>query len=235
MPATYICSFLTGAWPNGTRELGERYARIVAGMAREFAPGAEFVLFSDRKKIEGVNVRTIPNLDGWWGSLYQFSPEAFPEGSRVFSIDLDTTIVGDLKPLLEVPLDKLVGLNDTGPQGVWTRRLANGVMSWQAGPRYYPIWERFVPNIGKRRPFVLDGKFVTQDEQWLKHFIGYDWTGWSDLFGKDAVMSYKWHLLSQRRTITAETKIIYFHGQPRPHQVKQVWNPHYLPPRIPSR
>jgi hypothetical protein len=223
---TFIVSFLTGNWP-ATAALGDRYARVMAASYAKHAPGAEFVLFTDRKAISGVNTRTLPNLGGWWGSLYQFSPEAFPEGSRVFSVDLDTAIVGDLTPLLEVDLTTLVGIDDRGPRAEWRNKLTNGVMSWIAGPRYYQIWEDFKKNVGGKPPFRLpNGHPCVMDETWLNHYIGADWRGWD----VKNVMSYKWDFISMRRPVTPDTRIVYFHGQPRPHQVNQPWNPHYLHP-----
>lgn len=225
-----LCSFLTGDWPNGNRALGDRYAQVVAGSVAKYAPGHEFVLFTDRKAITGVTCRPIPTLDGWFGSLYQFSPDAFPEGTRVFSVDLDTAIIGDISPLLSVDLKYLVGIDDTGPKAKWTPRLTNGVMSWIAGPRYWPIWEQFKPNIGKSRPLCLPGArqpSVITDEAWLRHFIGNEWVGWGEAT-PGAVISYKWHTISQRVPVDEKVKIVYFHGQPRPHQVPVAWNPHRL-------
>lgn len=231
MQPTYVCSFLTGNWPSGNQLLGNRYAQTVAEMVRRHAPGAEFHLFTDRKEIEGVHCRPFPQLDGWFGSLYQFSRDAFPEGSRVFSVDLDTTILGDLTPLLNIGelTSCLVGINDTGPQGKWSRRLTNGVMSWVSGPRYWPIWDSFRPNIGRKRPFRLPagGECVT-DEQWLNYHIKDEWRGWDELLGPGVVMSFKWHLRIQKKQIGPETKIVYFHGRPRPHEVNAPWNPHFL-------
>lgn len=225
---TVVCSFLTGIWPLN-RSVGDRYAQIVARTVAQRAPDAEFVLFTDRAAIAGVNCRPLPKLAGWFGSLYQFSPDAFPEGTRVLSIDLDTAIIGDLAPLLTADLDTLVGINDRGITGEMPPRLANGVMSWIAGPRYWPIWLNFKPFIGGKPPFKykLSPKPIATDEAWLALHIGPEWRGW-DTAAPGTVVSYKWHILRHELPI-GDARVVYFHGRPRPHAVDESWNPLYMP------
>ena len=165
---THITAYLTGRWPDRTG-LGVHYARVMAAALARYAPQAEFTVFTDQA-LPGINTRPIPALSGFFGRLYQFSPEAFPRGTRVLSLDLDTAILGDLTPILTMDLSQIVGLGAFGPRHDWARPLmGNGLMSWIAGPKYWPLWTDF--------PKGVRGT----DETWTRSVSrtnGAGWTNW---------------------------------------------------------
>jgi hypothetical protein len=224
-----VTSFLTGNWPHlpgtGSKDLGSRYATVLAATLARFAPQADFVLWTDRTadELPGIDCRPIPALPGWFGSIYQFAPEAFPEGTRILSMDLDTAVIGDLTPFLEVPLDKLVGIGDTG--NAVRGQLCNGIMSWEAGPRYWPIWNNFKHNVGRPPPFDSPVGRITTDEAWLRWHVKSAWVSWAKLLPRMS-RSYKNEVLRGNKTVDDGARIIYFHGNPRPHTVAESWNPH---------
>lgn len=213
---THITAYLTGGWPDRTG-LGVHYARVMAAALARYAPQAEFTVFTDQA-LPGINTRPIPALSGFFGRLYQFSPEAFPRGTRVLSLDLDTAILGDLTPILTMDLSQIVGLGAFGPRHDWARPLmGNGLMSWIAGPKYWPLWLDFPKG------------FRGTDETWTRSALKDEWR-WVDELVPNAVMSYGWDMRRAKRPITPDTRIVYFYGVPRPHQINETWNPLYLTP-----
>lgn len=75
---------------------------------------------------------------------------------------------------------------------------------------------------------------IRTDEQWLHHYIYPNgWAAWQDLI-PGACLSYKYDIKAQNRgraeakpIVPGSTKVIFFHGQPRPHDVVAQWNPHW--------
>jgi hypothetical protein len=253
---TYIACVLSGDWPGASAEvrrrcpdLGAHYVQCLYEMVGRYMPVGipwRFVCFTDRQSIDGVPTRPIPHgIFSFFNKLYCFAPEAFPLGARVLYFDLDTAIVGPLKGLLEVPVDKIVMLRD-----VWAKHMpASGVMSWRVSTATYRIWHDFEKWIGRRPPFTHPNPrhfpmretsptvSIRTDEHWLHHYTMWDdWYAWQDLL-PEAFLSYKYQIMGLRRrdgslaadTLTAEAaraaKVVYFHGRPRPHEVVQRWNP----------
>jgi hypothetical protein len=253
----YVCCVLTGDWPGATKEardrcedIGAHYVQCLYEMVSRYMPHGtnwRFICFTDRRKIDGVPTAPIePGLYQYFSKLYCFKEGHFPPGARVLYFDLDTCVVGPLKDLLTVPLDRnLVMLRD-----VWAQHMpASGVMSWKATPTTARIWEDFAPWIGRRPPFQHPNPrqfpnretspmvSIRTDEHWLHHYTMWDdWYAWQNLLSGQ-FLSYKYQVMgltlpSGRKaaeTLTSEAaraaRIIYFHGRPRPHEVVQRWNP----------
>lgn len=223
MSKTVVCCLLTGDWPNNWKEhpckhmdrvraiagLGERYVSTLGKMVAQFAPEAEFWCFSDRL-IPGVKTKLITKMPGYcFEKLYIFS--AFPVGTRVLYMDLDTVIVGDMTPLLTADVSTPVFLNDKGPNGDWADRLGAGLFSFIASHQLAHL--------------AAEGNHDGTDEDWFAETFT-KWKGW-DVVAPGAVLSYKWDVRN-RKTPVAGASVVFFHCDPRPHRVKAAWNPHYL-------
>jgi len=70
------------------------------------------------------------------------------------------------------------------------------------------------------------------DEEWLHQFIypSEKHVMWQDVLPKRMLMSYKWDVLGMNRKKVKRhrmpyTCVYFFHGRPRPHEVKQFWHP----------
>jgi hypothetical protein len=230
----YVCCLFTRDWPNNVQDhpslpgcvdrdrppiagLGERYVRVMQQSIAQHAPGAEFVLLCDRD-IPGVNVVRIDRTDGYCTEkLYLFKPGMFPAGSRVLYMDLDTAVVADLAPLLSVPLDLPVFLNDKGPRGKWPDRIGAGLFSFEAG-RHDEVWSKF-------------HGAATDEAYFAQFFKREEWRSWDDV-APGTVRSFKWDIMRQRPWRTAplgDARAIIFYGDPRPHRVNAPWNPHWDP------
>src|SRR4029077_4356297 len=253
---TYVVCALHGAWPQIAPTLGPDYVyHLFDGVSKHMPRDVNwrFVCFTDRKPSElpGIPTRALPHgMYGWFAKLYVFSPDAFPVGSRVLYFDLDTVVVNDLRALTTVDISLPIFLWDE--YHPLPRRAASGIMSFRSGPELYPIWNEFKGYLGKPPPYTSVKKphpmqncsywqqhirtHCTTDEQWLHQFI-YPAEGkhvlWQDILPKQMLMSYKWDILGMNRRHIMRTKqpytcIYFFHGRPRPHEVKLFWHPRPL-------
>ena len=244
-----IACVLQGAWPQNAPALGEDYVRHLYDRIKMFMPPVpwRFVCFTDRKvnQIPGVPTRPLPNgLYGWFSKLYAFSPEAFPTGSRVLYFDLDTVPIAPIEPLTTVDISKPVFLWDE--YHPLPKRAASGIMSFRSGPEMSPIWNQFVQYLGRPPPYgyVVRNhpmknnsywqaslrQYIGTDEEWLHQFVypADKHRLWQDLLPPRTLLSYKWDILGVnrkriKRAKNANTCLYFFHGRPRPHEVKAFW------------
>lgn len=145
---------------------------------------------------------------GWWAKLYLFSEDAFPKGERVLYFDLDTAITG--------PLDEIAKYN--GPFAILRdayryHGLQSAVMAWKAGDLGF-IWDRFVeanyPEIdGGDQAFIEECMDGSKVDLFQEHFCG-------------KFRSYK---VECRNGIPRGTSVVFFHGNPRPHEITEGWVP----------
>lgn len=207
------------------------------GTAQHFAPPGipwRFTCFSDRP-IRDVPTAPVPDSNlGWFNKAYLFGPDAFPAHSRVLFLDLDTAIVGDWTPFVNYQNGPLIALRNVWGRQDGNEAFGSGLMGWDTLPNYWQWWRRL------EKGGIPRG--MRTDEQWFKmmldtdfhHFPG--WRSWDDV-APGRALSYKAHVmgfdagLEKKLTLTPEqaraARIIYFHGDPRPHVVNQKWNPVY--------
>lgn len=228
----HVVTVLQGRWPTGdSTELGNVYAWSLYDQLRRHAPPDlewSYTCLTDRPFIPGITTSLLPRgLWTWFSKLYCFSPLVFPMSSRVLFLDLDTCIVGDWSPLCRLPLDKMATLANKWASGTYP---ASGMMSWRTTSDTQRIWNDFEPHIGKRPPYL---KNIRTDEEWLWQYTRPDnWADMTDL-APGMIASYK---IDIKRTMairvkpmkdTSNVRVIYFHGRPRPHEVKESWVPSY--------
>lgn len=93
--------------------VGDKYPphyvrRLKAGIARHYPGPHEFVCLTDELRNYGPGVTPFVirghGLSGWWAKLALFLPE-WRKGALVVYLDLDSVIVGDLTPLVQVDSD----------------------------------------------------------------------------------------------------------------------------------
>ena len=170
----------------------QRLAKMVPGL----------VCLSD---VEVPGVPTVAlqhNWPGWWAKMELFGP-AFD--TDILHIDLDTTIAGDLTPLLKA--GKTTLLDDFYYPGT----LASGLMYIHQSDKA-KVWNAFVKDADQimskqnKPPMHGDQGFLNtmlQAQTWQEGF-------------PNAVVSYKVHC---QDGIPADACVICFHGKPRPWDV----------------
>ena len=190
---------------------GPEYVNILFDMVRRnLKAGLEgkFVCFTDDPSglDPGVEARSVPaDLTGWWAKLYLFAPEAFPKGERILYFDLDVVITGSLDDICAYN-GRFAVLEDF----VDPTTFNSSIMAWRAGSLTH-IWQWWND---ADRPVPVGG-----DQEWIRECIGKH-----DVLQKlfpGAFRSYK--LESLGRFPEAGTKVVIFHGEPKPDNCGRDW------------
>ena len=170
----------------------------------------EFICFTENK--EGVICKTseLPNLNvqGWWNKLWLFN-ELPVKYSRIFFMDLDTIIVENIDNILSNLKDD----NFYIARNWWPNKhnnYASGLMSW-INSKETAIYETFANS-------DFSTNWPGHGDQGFIEFCKKDVIFFQDEF-PDMFVSYKAHYKKGQRA-----KMIYFHGNPRPHKVPELWN-----------
>jgi len=197
------------------------YVLKLKSMCERHLPHREFVCVTD-KPVEGVNCNPlIGPLPSWWGKIHLFQRGLFP-GDNIY-IDLDVVITANLTPLaacLKLAPTKLWTVDDFGyplskPRAVdpHTKKLLGGVgtinssvMLWRGDTHseVYAAWDKFTPDVMED----LHG-----DQNWITQALYPQ----SVRFLPDGyVKSFKYEK-------QAKSAISVFHGDPKPHEVREPW------------
>ena len=187
---------------------GKEYVEKLCDMVfRNTSKEFNFICFTDDDQSYDpmVQKRPIPKeCKGWFAKLFLFSKEADLKG-RTFYFDLDTIINGNLDEYFEYK-GKFAILRDFyRPDGY-----GSGLMAWQEGYGEH-IWNAF-KNLNY--PEIQGG-----DQSFIEKFVK-DADILQDVF-PGIIKSYKGD--DCERWPPNGSKIICFHGTPRPHEVSGSW------------
>lgn len=174
-----------------------------------YLPETDFVCVSDMNG--AADKELIHNWPGWWSKIELFRPGLFPVGEQVIYVDLDTVFLGCPDKLLayEGSFALLRDFYTTRELGLY----GSGVMAWNTGNRrLQSMYETFVQQDEK----IMSACRRGGDQMFInRHYPGADYI--QDV-APDEVVSFKpinartW----RREHPGAETKILCFHGNPRP-------------------
>lgn len=180
---------------------GPEYVNVLADMVnRNVEYAYRFICLTDDPSglDEGIETINLPEgLEGWWNKVALFKPGLFPKRSRIVFLDLDVVIVGPLEPVVDTK-----GIAADWLQG----GINSSVMVWDAGD-YPQIREKFTPDVPKR----LHG-----DQDWIEE------VSWWAFLPSDWLPSYRLHC---QEWPTDGARIVCFHGQPKPADIKTGWVP----------
>jgi hypothetical protein len=176
------------------------------------------------------HIKVIPlpqnkSLQGWWYKPFVFSKE-FPVQGKLLFLDLDIVIIANIDCFFEYTPTKFCIIRDftRAMNSSWNRynssvfRLDSGTLP--------DVWEKLIrdTSVTKR----LHG-----DQDWLFETIKENFAFWPD----EWCQSYKWEIRNRNEIIGVgrqrnfatiqhepkikpETRILVFHGDPKPEQVK---------------
>lgn len=193
----------------GTKYGPEYVERLRDMISRNLEHGTagQFECITDQPEtFPGIVNQPAEDLGGWWSKMGLFIPHRWPEGDRIWFFDLDTLITGPLDDILKYD-GPFAALDDLVSPG----SLQSSVMTWRAG-ECDDIWQRWVSDgmptpaggdqvvIGQARP-----QFVRLQRQFPRSFVSYK--------------------MSCQYGIPHGARVVCFHGEPRPHDVKSGWVP----------
>lgn len=205
--------------------------RLLDGVARHLPAPFRFVCITDERTDldPEIEVRSAePGLTGWWQKLALFKPGMLPDGPALF-FDLDTIILGDLAPLADwctsdTRRGEFAMLSD-----LYTpERPASGVMAFTAGG-WAPntIWARYLadhPAGGSPRHRYGDGGYIGD----VLTAAGQMPVRLQDIVPGIA----SWKVMQRRYgCVRDDTRVLCFHGKPRPHET-HIWD---TQPALPER
>ena len=212
---TIACVLKTGVWRNRHLKITYRPDHVVwlKKMVDRFCSvDHRFICLTDTD-IPGVE--TIPladDLPGWWSKM-----ELFREFDDCFYLDLDTVLTGDISGMVQHP-HRFSALRNLSSK-VTSKKMGSGVMAWSGEYRW--IYDRFMDD-----PPGWMSEFTTSDRWGDQGFICEalrgDFDRLQDIF-PGAIVSQKFGLKGHRPT--PETKIVCFHGTPKPWEIRAKWIP----------
>lgn len=208
--ATILTVLKTGQWHNGHIPCDYR-AEHVQWLARQFqrfAPRHDFACLSDQQ-VPGIT--TIPLLHGWpgWWSKIELFREDF---GPAFYVDLDVVVVGDMSEMIVYP-HRFTAWCATGRK----HKVQSSVMAWTgARPDLFEVF-RDNPEHWMR---VCTTPECWGDQGFIGEHLQGSWDEIGDLF-PGAVGSYHLDFASGHRDPRPETRLVVFHGAPRPWEVSQ--------------
>jgi hypothetical protein len=180
---------------------------------------ADFICLSDRP-IDGVDCMKLvtPELqhadpfEGWWAKVSLFEPGLFNDGDRILYLDLDVVITGSLDAMaMQWAAQPLTMIYNFGPNRSHAAHNSS-VMLWSANDdRLSKIYTSF------------DRKVMQQlhgDQCWIWRVLRENIANWPDEY----VKSYKYDCRSPRWDAhRGLTRVVVFHGNPKPHEVRDAW------------
>lgn len=184
-------------------EYRPEYLYLLADSILKHNPGANIVCLTDMD-ISHPRITAIPLIhgwEGWWSKIELFRPGMLT--GPVLYMDIDTVVVGKIPKITPSQLTML-------PDVYYTGRFGSGVMAWNGG--YSHIYKAF-----KKAPKKYMAEYMTKlrwgDQAFISEHCGHK----PDPF-RHEFRSYKAHC---RHGIPHGTKVVYFHGEPRPWKVWQ--------------
>ena len=172
-----------------------------------------FVCITDRE-IKGVYCVPPPDdLPGWWGKISLFKP-GFATDQNLW-LDLDVVITDNLDELVTRYADCALATPWNWAQSGHGGCQSSVMLWYGSGP--LPIYNAFNPAIAhwpaRNEPGILwgDQEFITQQRD-----AGFPVTQ----IEPGMVKSYKYHC---QNGLPLNTKIVVFHGSPKPSEVKASW------------
>jgi hypothetical protein len=198
---------------------------LYAMVRRHYPDPFEPVCVTDRPEGLDSAIRVVPLWDDYRELVSPHGPQypacylrlkAFDPamrdviGARFVSIDLDTIITGDLRPLWQRPEEFVIWTLDV-PIGTKHRTTFQGSMWLHTAGTRPRVWSTF--SAARARDAFACGHHGN-DQGWMQYVLGPGEATWSQA---DGVYSYRFHLLrAYAGQLPANARVVMFHGKPDP-------------------
>lgn len=232
-------AFLTIKW--GTEFNPEDLNMLKRAAFANTSQPVRFICLTDDAEGLDADIETypIPAFDfyrdtpraGVWPKISLFHPDLTAYADLVVFIDIDTVIVGPLDDLFDDPGDALTMLTcgekwrtmreDVAPEP------ATGVMTYRVAHQTH-IFETFAANRdGFTQDFTLEQQYVGATAKRVQYYP----VRWIESFKYHLRRRHLVDLVLAPRPPAPSTKLVAFHGFPRPSQVAETGNTWARPPR----
>jgi hypothetical protein len=169
----------------------------------------DFICFSDME-LDCKTVKLRDNLPGCWSKVEMFRKGAI-EADRVVYFDLDTVILNNIDDILRAD-HNFLGLRPWNPRNFNRGMFASGMMAWE-NSRFDYVYRDFREKDIANNP--------SGDQQYMSNSI----IGHGDKFR--FMQKYHRGIYSFKRNCRPkkpiDTRIVCFHGKPRPHECSEKW------------
>lgn len=167
-------------------------------------------IVADREDFANVASPHGDSAPACYRRLRLFGPEAARDfGERIVSVDLDAVIVRDLRPLWDRDED-FIGWRDP----MYPHQLNGSMFLIKAGS-HTDIWADFDPLLSPAA--ATRAGYRGSDQAWITHKTTKA-PRWSRA---DGVYSYRMNV--KGATLPADARIVFFHGNPKPWDLKHDW------------
>lgn len=198
-----------------------RYVNALANaVAKNITIPYTFTCLTDNPDKFNSNVHQVVklkhNFQKWWSKIELFRPNVFT--GQVFFLDLDTIIVDNIDEIVSYN-GNFCGLRDFYK----IISLGSGLLSWNPN-NYVHVYNNFL----SKATYVMNNT-PEGDQKWIDSQVP-KMDFFQDLYGNKIVSWKKDCFKNKIVTIPPESKIICFHGVPKPHEIqhpsiKNNWNP----------
>jgi len=187
--------------------------RLQRAVAENLSVPHQFKCVTDRD-IEGVEcIPPINDLPGWWGKVNLFSWDVCDDQN--IYLDLDVVITGSIdyladyvRPTISMPWNWAA----SGHGGC-----QSSVMAWSKNYQTKQVYDLFDPAIAHWPPVNKPG-VLWGDQEWITHLRDTDKLIVREI--PEGIKSYKYHC---RAGLPEGTKVVVFHGDPKPSEVREAW------------
>lgn len=219
------------------RKYGADYVnRLFSMVRRQLSIPHRFICLTDDPNGLEPTIQTVPlppsSLEFCWSKLWIFSPGLAPAGSTLLYLDLDVVVTDGLDELLEYrsALD-FVSVLDWNRW--WSSQFNSSVMRFVAGA-HADLYKHFLEAVeaGKlvkkrewdeclqSRDKVVYWRGLRRygsDQEWISRQLRQQGRLGERSYPGPWILSYKRHC---RKGLPAGAKVIVFHGEPKPHEVR---------------
>lgn len=177
----------------------------------EHMPDWQFQSWTDM----GYGIRLKRNWPRWWSKMEIYN-DLYEDPTPCLVVDLDTVFLKEFKILPEHDNELLIMRDPWKNGGRFPEKLGGGFM-------YLPQWARQeIWDAWQENPEAVMAACGDNDQVFLHKLFEKTALRIQDYY-LDQIVSYKVHV--QSMGLQDDNRVVYFHGQPRPWDVKESWIP----------
>lgn len=196
----------------GSRYSAEYVNKMRSMLSRHLGISHAFYCLTDNPEgVKAINMTVPQYLTGWWNKLYVFSTY-MPPGPLLY-LDLDQVITGDITEIVTECLKHPFSCYADHIEWMGVK-LGTAFMTLESGSLGH-IFENFKADANA----IMQAYQQGGDQVYLGQFLQEAY--YLNEIWPDAVQSYKFDL--KGNAPQAGTRIVNFHGEPKPHQVNDPW------------